>query len=204
MITTFVDPGRSSGIAIGYYSETEPWELIEAAQVMGGADGLIRFLTHGPIYITHRFAGESAYVSNANIVGGIAWKLTEFGAEKFVPYPTPGHSPTLDSSYPLVVEGVLIALGLMPDQYPHPAWQRSSEQYPFDAPAGTPKNKVLSVKKKLRQQWLKEHGLWQTGKNVGQPDADDANSAISHALVAMRKKAHLPTIRKYWPEDLED
>lgn len=197
MITTFVDPGRSSGIAIGYYSETEPWELIKAAQVTGGADGLIRFLTHGPIYIPHRFAGESAYVSNANIVGGIAWKLTKFGAEKFVPYPTPGHSPTLDSSYPLVVEGVLIALGLMPDQYPHPAWQRSSEQYPNGG-----RTKV--EKKKLRQQWLKQHGLWQTGKDVGQPDADDANSAIAHALVAMRKRNHLPTIRKYWPGDLED
>lgn len=174
-----IDPGRSSGAVLGAYSETEPWAPVAVWQVPNGAQGFIEWWG---------CAKKTGLFNPAEL---------EVVAEKFVPYPTPGHSPTLDSSYPLVVEGVLIALGLMPDQYPHPAWQRSSEQYPNGG-------RTKAEKKKLRQQWLKEHGLWQTGKDVGQADADDANSAIAHSLVAMRKKRHEPTLRRYWPEDLED
>lgn len=46
---------------------------------------------------------------------------------------------------------------------------------------------------------LKEHGLWQTGKDVDWEDGRDANDAIIHLLghVAFTLK-HLPTLREYF------
>lgn len=46
--------------------------------------------------------------------------------------------------------------------------------------------------------FLKGHGLWQTGKMVGWKDGRDANDAIIHALVYMKKIRHIPTLLKYF------
>jgi len=44
---------------------------------------------------------------------------------------------------------------------------------------------------------LKEHGLWKTGSDVNWADGRDVNDSIIHALVNLRNRGHLPTMRKY-------
>jgi hypothetical protein len=46
--------------------------------------------------------------------------------------------------------------------------------------------------------FLKEHGLWLTGKQVGWKDGRDAMDAEIHALVYAKKIRHIPTLRQYW------
>lgn len=48
---------------------------------------------------------------------------------------------------------------------------------------------------------LQENGLWQTGRTVGWEDGRDVNDAIIHALVYLRRKRHMPTLRRYFQED---
>ena len=53
----------------------------------------------------------------------------------------------------------------------------------------------------VKDQVLKDHGLWQTGKMVGHTDGRDANDAIIHILAYLLKKKHQPTLRKYFTHD---
>lgn len=188
-----IDPGRSTGIVLGHYTDSEPWSLVRAWQVPGGVIGFSDWyndIQQKSILPLKHCASERGYM----MAGRLDFERTEIYAEKWIPYPTPGHSPTLDSSYSLVVEGALICLYLMPEEFPHERWVRSSEQY-FNGGA------KVAEKRKLRQTWLKKKGLWLTGKDVGQKDADDAISAISHSINIMRKKAHPPTLAKYFSEE---
>lgn len=201
-VTVMFDPGRSTGVVLGHYYADKPWKRLAAWQVEDGVSGLARWINWAgdqASILPLRLMGDPAYAMG----GALNWDGVEVGAEKWIPYPTAGHSPTLDSTYPLVCEGVLISLGLMPE-YPHQQWQRSSEQYPFNAPAHTPSAKKLDVKKKLRQDWMKDTGTWLTGKDVGRANADDAISATAHQLMRLRKLEHLPTILKYWPNEKEE
>lgn len=56
-----------------------------------------------------------------------------------------------------------------------------------------------SKKSQVPDQVLKDHDLWQTGKDVDWEDGRDANDAIIHLLgyVAFDLK-HVPTLRKYF------
>lgn len=45
---------------------------------------------------------------------------------------------------------------------------------------------------------LKNHGLWQTGKDVDWEDGRDVNDAIIHSLVWLRNRNHRPTLEKYF------
>ena len=57
---------------------------------------------------------------------------------------------------------------------------------------------LRSEKWNVPDQLLKDHGLWADGKDVNWTDGRDVNDAIIHALVLLKKKEHLPTLRKYF------
>jgi len=88
---------------------------------------------------------------------------------------------------PVRIEGAMIALGL------NPVWQPPAMMY-FCGGA----NKA--ARKKASQEFLKKNDLWLTGKDVGQPDANDAISSTLHALAYFRSRLHIPTLQKYWSE----
>jgi len=94
--------------------------------------------------------------------------------ERFIP---DGRASGLEQFEPLRIEGFIEGCfkGAI-------RWQRNAE--------------MSGVSDRL----LKQHGLWLTGKDVGQPDANDAISATKHGL-AYLKARHRPSQEYYWRED---
>lgn len=56
-----------------------------------------------------------------------------------------------------------------------------------------------ALKSQVKDDILKEHGLWKTGKDVDWEDGRDVNDALIHMIghVAFTMK-HVPTLRKYF------
>lgn len=182
-----IDPGLSSGITVGTFSATEPWQLQETYQVEDGLKGLTRFLqltNDGADYFT---------------LNGVKHKYmdTIFVCEKFTPRPNPTGGIPLKSVEPLLCEGYLVSQGVIP-YYEHDTpnggtnrWRAPINQY-F---AG---GNSLGDRKKRANSFLKRHELYRTGKQVGCKDAHDANSATLHSLGWLRTVKHLPTLNKYF------
>jgi len=170
------DPGVSTGISMGRFSENRPFEHVNSWQVSGGLMGLI----------LGKYLEDFREDSSGNEYHIIS--------EKFVPLSGGGFHHTLDSVEPLRIEGALIARGLMPD-YPDPRWQRASSQV-------IKGGRTPAERKKNSDNLLREHGMWMTGKDVWQPDANDANSATKHILWYMKNTLkHEPTIKEFWPDE---
>jgi len=175
-----IDPGKSSGIALGKYSDTEPYQLVKAWQFQGGVVGLIDFF----MYKCPELSEVGPWCEY--IEGTVIQSFDLIVTEKFVPIAGKGFSQTLDSVEPLRGEGALIALGVMPD-YPDPTWRRANEQYLFNAPSKAKKRSLL-------KEFLKDTGNYVYGKQLGQPDNEDAVSAIAHAISYLtRVENHKPT-----------
>lgn len=105
------DPGKSSGIALGTYSDTEPYRLVKVWQISGGIQGLLEWLDQH--WDTERKAWKSsgeAYIDEGHFLTVVA--------EKFVPIPGGGFNQGLDSSLPLVGEGFSLAEDLCPHTHP--------------------------------------------------------------------------------------
>lgn len=166
-----VDPGVSTGVAFGHWSTTRGLEVDGQYQIAAGLEGFLGFF--------HENRSE--------------FRRSTVIAEKFTPRAGRGFSHTLKSVEPLRVEGALIALNLMPS-YPDPRWRQPLAQY-F---AG---GRDLRDRKMRSREFLKENGLYVTGKNVGQPDADDAVSATLHLFGYALQVKHRPTLEKYFRED---
>jgi hypothetical protein len=49
-------------------------------------------------------------------------------------------------------------------------------------------------RQRLRFDWLEEHGLFRAGTGN-----DDSNDAVTHALVSLKLRRHMPTMRAFWP-----
>lgn len=156
------DPGRSSGyVRLSFTDNTVP-ALESARQIEGGAFALTRFLKR--------------VEPQADITV----------SEKYVPLPGKGFHHTLDSVEPLRGEGVLIALGFMPD-YPDSKWRRADRMYLHGG-------KSLTEKRKRSHRYLKESGYYVTGSDVGCKDANDVRSAILHGLSYLAQVVgHRPT-----------
>ena len=118
------------------------------------------------------------------INGFLDWFHSEFGeegsrplniavAEKFVL--NPGNQFAADLTG-VPIEGALAAL-----------WRGEIHWQPPSAKAGIP------------DALLREHGLWQTGDSLGHTDGRDANDAIIHSLEFLRRSAHLPSLKEYFP-----
>lgn len=192
-----IDPGLSSGVVIGTYSDTEPYRRTHAFQFGDGLRGLM-----GSIY--SQYDSEEG-VSWAHVPGFGYYDLDPHFeddtvtviCEKFTPRPNPaGGGLALKSAEPLLCEGFLVSAGVMPYYSHEPKadnslWRAPSQMY-FSG------GKNLSERKKLARLWRIEHGLHLTGKDVGQPDADDANSATMHAISYLRSIRHKATLEHYF------
>jgi hypothetical protein len=178
-----IDPGKSSGIFLGHYSDTEPLTRVAVWQVEGGMQGLLDWF-------------EANLIDHREPLFGLKLAQSEdtvYVAEKFTPLQNQGFSLTLDAVEPLRCEGALIALGLLPAEFPHNQWQRPNMMYWIHGTS-------LAEKKKASRAWLKTFGLLPTGKDVGCKDANDAVSASLHAFAYMRKIRHTPSIERYWSQ----
>ena len=171
------DPGKSSGIALLAYNETEPVRLVKAWQFGNGVQGLLDWLDAyyafgydcWRVWVLPRSThpSSSGYVRDS--------QLTVI-SEKFTPLQGKGFAQTLDSTLPLVCEGVLIAHGIMPVyDSKEKRWQRPSLMYRHGG-------STLAEKKKRSRAFLKKNGLYVLPKELGTPDNNDAISAILHGL----------------------
>lgn len=183
-----IDPGKSSGVAIGTYSDTEPYKRTHAFQIEGG---LLPFLNQ-----VHYIEDAVHTLSICGEKWRTVWdKDWVFISEKF----TPRQSLTLASAEPLRIEGALIARRIMPDYIqgkPNPLWNQPIQQY-FSG------GHDLKSRKKAAYEFLRRHDLYLTGKQVGCKDAHDAMSATLHAISWLRRQHHEPTLRAYWPDEKE-
>lgn len=146
------DPGQSTGIAFGTYSDTHPYTLIDVWQTQNGLTGVLEWL-------------DKHYSTDHE----------EIVSENFILRKTP-FMPDVE---PLRIEGALTVF------YPNIVWQQPSDKH------HTPDT------------ILKEHGLWQTGKPLGHVDGRDANDAIIHAITFLKKRGHVPTLKKYWASGVQ-
>lgn len=107
-------------------------------------------------------------------------------SEKFSPRPG-AFGQSLDSTIPLVCEGVLIDREILPEYTPkEKRWVHPINQYVFGG-------KDKAEKKKRQHRFLKESGFYRTGKDLDAPDADDYRSAAAHALAHLMRTGHKPT-----------
>jgi len=180
----FIDPGKTTGAALGYYDAITPYRRIDAWEIQGGLRGFLEWWEN----INLGAMGGSEVCKQV--------LFAEKGAEKFVPISHGSFSHTLDSTLPLVIEGALITLGLMPD-YPDPAWRSPAKMYFMGAPGDS-----LATKKKKAQTMLKAHSLWATGKEHGHTDGADVVSATLHSIAYLRDRKHAPTLRAFSPPRL--
>lgn len=182
-----IDPGQSTGVVIGTYSEHLPFTLMHAFQFEGGTKGFLENVgvsRNGYDDLCVRFKGA---LDTGDLVVGDEIENTVI-AEKFTARGSGnGFSYRTDALEPLRVEGALLAMGLNPE------WRQPPKQY-FMAPAGTP----LNEKKKLAHKWLKDKGLYIAPKDVGCKDANDARSAALHAIAWLRDQRHTPTLKAYF------
>lgn len=159
-----IDPGKSTGVALGTYSPTEPYRRIASFQPRGGPLGFADWWRHErPQY-------------------------DEIVVEKFTVRQPLKH----DATQSLLVEGWLVGEEIIPP-YPSPHYQEPAEMYFMALQSDT-----LAVKRKKAQTWLKRFGLWTTGKQFTHTDGADVNSATLHAIVAMRRSDHRPTLHAYF------
>lgn len=164
---TWIDPGLSSAVVTAYYDDVTPYSPLMIEQFGGGVEALKAWVERNR---------ESLEAPGRTI-----------GSEKFVPRLIENGSHTLESTLPLVCEGVLIGMGVMP-VYPKGNWQPAAAQYLSGGD-------THEERKKRHQDLMKRAGLWLTGSDVGRDDANDANSATGHALHFLtRTLRHGPTI----------
>lgn len=163
-----IDPGKSTGIALGVFSETEPYRLRNVAQWEGG---LIRLRDE---FNRTRGRLDESLATLFGLSGVRVQDRWTTICEKFTPLQNQGFNLTLDAVEPLRCEGWLVGEGWMPD-YPDPTWRRPASMYKYGG-------KSLPEKKKRAYAFLKDSGMHITGTTVGQPDAFDARSATLHGI----------------------
>lgn len=211
-----IDPGFSTGLIVGTYSDTEPFKLTHFFQIEGGVEGFLKSVrvTHGEdwsmlSYGVIRLPGhKSVELYRDELYYHDGWEECEEDhicpeevrpegvtviAEKFTARggANSGFSYRTKDLEPLRVEGAMLAMGL------NPTWTSPAQQY-FSGGEGKTK------KKQAQHRRLKEKGLYVTGKMVGGTDADDVRSAIAHAIAYLVRQKHRPTIEHYFPKEEND
>ena len=182
-----IDPGKSTGITLGYYDDTTPYERIAYWQIERGLAGFkdwwyARYANDAFNYIKPDTKSEF-WIPMSDII---------LVTEKFTPRQHSGFNLTLDSVEPLRIEGVLEYLGVMPPyDKTEKRWQQPQLQYFCGG-----KSKI--EKRRKSKDWLKEHGLYLTGKYVGCKDAEDVISSQLHAFAYLRGIKHRPTLLHYF------
>ena len=198
------DTGKSSGVALLSYSETEPVRLVKAWQFDNGVQGLLDWLdAHRPWdydcgYGSHEQIWVLPMTAHPSSSGYVRDSQLTVISEKFTPLQGKGFAQTLDSTLPLVCEGVLIAYGIMPVyDSKEKRWQRPSLMYRHGG-------STLAEKKKRSRAFLKKNGLYVLPKELGTPDNNDAISAILHGLNYITHTLnHRPTWDAYYETESE-
>jgi len=168
-----IDPGKSTGIALGVYSKTVPYTRIKFWQVEGGTEGFCEW------YDEHD-GGLLDVVDHLQTLfgedgGGIQRKIGyKKVVEKFILNPSNRFAADLT---PVQIEGALTAYGEDVN------WQ------------------VRSDKSLVKDSVLKKNDLWLTGSQVECKDARDVNDATIHALVFMMRRKHRPTLEQYFKNE---
>ena len=165
------DPGKSSGVALGYFDDETPYQLVSAWQFMDGPRGLCNWIKYHRAEHREDVPGDHWWDFDALTLPG--YDILTI-AEKFVPFPGKGFGQGLDSTLPLVGEGVLIALDVMPN-YPDPRWRRAVEQYVVGGVNKPDKRSRL-------KSFLKATGNYMMPKELGAPDNEDMVSATAHGI----------------------
>lgn len=186
-----IDPGISSGLALLEYGDDLPATLTQAWQFPGGVQGLAMWFDENTV-------GSSCSSDNTSwelgLTSGVSLQ-SQYGdqiiCERFTARATSGFSYTTASLEPLECQGYLKGQGLMPFEMADERWRDPRLQY-F---AG---GKDKADKKKRMHAWLKGHGFYVAGKQLGTPDADDCRSAIAHGIAYLRGIEHGPTIKEYF------
>lgn len=194
-----IDAGKSTGIAVGTYSDTDPFKLTHVFQIEGGVEGFIKRVSyryHSDSFfftVEHlkREPGDDLFayfdchydsVNDRDDITVIAEKFNARGKGN-------GFAYTTDSLEALRVEGAILALGI------RPIWVQPAQQY---FAGGDSKSSTTNA-----HRWLKANGLHITGKDVNCKDANDARSAILHCISYLRRIGHKPTIDFYFPKEDE-
>lgn len=191
-----IDPGMSTGVIVGTYSDDTPFELTHAFQIEGGVEGFLDNVStpengYGDQLVNVKLPGPGgvrATFGEEVEVTVLAEKFTARGSANT------GFSYRTEALEPLRVEGAILALGI------NPIWVSPQLQYFV---GGESKAEKL----KNRNAWFKEHrdlGYYITGKDVGCKDADDARSALAHCISFLRREKHLPTLSLFRKEENED
>lgn len=190
-----IDPGMSTGLIVGTYSDDTPFELSHAFQIEGGVEGFLKRVRHyddtddfsdgGTCFsIDHHSGnwGESFCLWYGDMLSrdeeaeSPTVLVEKFTARGAAAGPFALRTEALE---PLRIEGALLAMGVPV------TWVSPAQQYFIGG-------KDKAEKKKRQHAWLKENGFYIAPKDVGCKDADDARSALAHAISWLRK-FHKPT-----------
>lgn len=186
-----IDPGMSTGIIVGTYSDDTPFELTHAFQIEGGVEGFlknVRFLRgdygeYGTLAIGNLISPSDFFDIWSEDGEGEIQETGDVLVEKFTARGAAAGPFALrtEALEPLRVEGALIAMG-----FPT-TWVQPPQQYFLPG-------KDKAEKKKRQHAWLKENGFYIAPKDLGTKDADDARSALAHAISWLRRQKHKPTL----------
>lgn len=162
-----VDPGKSSGACVLDVTSNGV-DLVQGFQVGPGVNPFRELVT--------------------GLQEGYTTPDTIWIAEKFSPRPGQGFTHGLDSTIPLVCEGVLIDRDLLPEYTPgEKRWRAPILQYLMGGEG-------KAQKKSRTHAFLKANGFYRTGKDFGTADADDFRSAAAHGIAYLtREVKHRPT-----------
>lgn len=161
-LTLAVDPGLMTGVALGYYSATEPYQLVNRWQVPGGIRGWVDW----------------------KCSVGLRLGIQEAVYEKFI------FSPDETADYSGVpIEGSIEEWGII---HGFPVIQQD-RTHKGQLIGYTPEQNDKASRQRARFDWLESHGLFRAGTNN-----DDTNDAVCHALISLKLRRHLPTLKRYW------
>ena len=163
-----IDPGMATGVAIGRVTEDEPMEVIYKAIIQGGVYGFAEWLYNSRN--GKSWAEEDCSKNFPDQYASLDWHINVV-CETFRVMATQ-FTPNVEA---LRIEGVVMS-----------TFPRVIEWH-------KPSDKVL-----VGDEFLKKHGLWVTGKDVGHSDGRDANDAMLHLFAHALKLRHQPTIKQFW------
>ncbi len=157
------DPGLATGVALGYYDATTPYQLLGRWQVPHGIRGWVDW----------------------KLKVGYGLGVSELLYEKFI------FSPDEVADYSgIPIEGSIEEWGIV-EGIPVIVQDRTHKGRLTGYP---PEAKSKTERQRVRFDFLEQHGLF-----LPNTDNDDSNDAITHALVSLKARNHLPTMRRYWP-----
>ena len=163
-----IDPGRATGVAIGRLSITMPMEVVFTGIISGGTYGFAEWL--------HDTNDGKSIIEND------------------CSYNCPEESAELEYHKDSVCENFKVRCGnFVPDLEPLRIEGVVMDHFGSVTQWHTPADKSM-----VTDDFLKEHGLWLTGKDVDHEDARDANDAMIHLFVHAMRIRHIPTLETYW------